>query len=330
MLDRVDEAMHLVGEAMAICTEIKYEEGRAAAMNVIAKVHVKKGGDEEELEEAMDSATDSLKLFRKLGSRKGEAVALCTLSSEYCASKKAAPAIKHAKEALAIFAELGEKRSMAEVYHMVKDAYLAKTPAESFLAAKQVSKAAALYQELGDKNKEAGCLLTMATVEKNAGDVKKAAESLQKSLDLYSSAFNLNGQLDALSTMMDMLLEGDMYTEAIKVAKRRVALAQASGDSGAEGFALMKLGDVALKNGDHERAAKAAEVAMGIVGNSGMYGEMGQAKELMDGAEHAKKVEEIETTVAKATGSIHVPTHIIVDPDLNKRVNSQWSTAIAS
>merc|ERR1740129_190161 len=304
MLDRVDEAMHFVGEAMAICTEIKYEEGRAAAMNVIAKAHVKRGGDEEELEEAMDSATDSLKLFRKLGSRKGEAVALCTLSSVYCASKKAAPAIKHAKEALAIFAELGEKRSMAEVYHMVKDAYLAKTPAESFLAAKQVSKAAALYQELGDKNKEAGCLLTMATVEKNAGDVKKAAESLQKSLDMYS--------------------------EAIKVAKRRVALAQASGDSGAEGFALMKLGDVALKNGDHERAAKAAEVAMGIVGNSGMYGEMGQAKELMDGAEHAKKVEEIETTVAKARGSIHVPTHIIVDPELNKRVNSQWSTAIAS
>merc|ERR1740129_1004141 len=330
MLDRTDEAWHFVNEAMAVCTEIKYEEGRAAAMNVFAKVHVKKGGDEEELEEAMDSATDSLKLFRKLGSKKGEAVALCTLSSVYRASKKAAPAIKNAKEALAIFAELGEKRAMAEVYHMVKDPYLVKTPPESFLAAKQVKKAAGLYQDVGDKVKEAGCLLTIATVEKNAGDVKKAAESLQKSLDLYSSAFNLNGQLDALSTMMDMLLEGDMYTEAIKVAKRRVALAQASGDSGAYGFALMKIGDVALKNGDHERAAKAAEVAMGIFGNSGMYGEMGQAKELMDGAEHAKKVEEIETTVAKARGSIHVPTHIIVDPDLNKRVNSQWSTAIAS
>merc|ERR1740129_55107 len=275
MLDRVDEAMHFVGEAMAICTEIKYEEGRAAAMNVIAKAHVKRGGDEEELEEAMDSATDSLKLFRKLGSRKGEAVALCTLSSVYCASKKAAPAIKHAKEALTIFAELGEKRSMAEVYHMVKDAYLVKTPAESFLAAKQVQKAAALYQELGDKVREAGCLHTIATIEKDAGDVKKAADALQRALDLFGSAFNLKGQLSALATMMDMLLDGDMYTEAVKVAKRRVALANASSDTAAEGLALLKLGETYLKNGDHARVEKVAEVALTTFGNSGMYAERG-------------------------------------------------------
>jgi len=37
-LDRADEAMYLVNEAMSICTEMKYEEGKAAAMNVIAKV----------------------------------------------------------------------------------------------------------------------------------------------------------------------------------------------------------------------------------------------------------------------------------------------------
>merc|ERR1719433_2642607 len=116
---------------------------------------------------------------------------------------------------------------MAEMYFLVKDAYLVKTPAESFLAAKQVSKAAGLYQELGDKVKEAGCLHTVATIEKSAGDVKKAAESLQKSLDLYSAAFNLKGQLMALATMMDMLLDGDMYFEAVKVAKKRVTLANA-------------------------------------------------------------------------------------------------------
>ena len=48
-----------------------------------------------------------------------QAVALTTLAGVYQASKKAALAIKSAKEALAIFAELGEKRAMAEVYGAV-------------------------------------------------------------------------------------------------------------------------------------------------------------------------------------------------------------------
>merc|ERR1719361_3291456 len=103
----------------------------------------------------------------------------------YTAGKKSAAAIKTAKEALTIFAELGEKKSMASAYHLVGNGYLAKTPKESFLAAKQVSKAAGLYQELGDKDKEADCLHTVAKIEKEARDVKKAAESLTKCLDLY-------------------------------------------------------------------------------------------------------------------------------------------------
>ena len=58
MQDNLDHAMHYVGEAVAICSEIKYGEGRAAAMNVLAKVHMKRGADEEGLEKAMDSAAD--------------------------------------------------------------------------------------------------------------------------------------------------------------------------------------------------------------------------------------------------------------------------------
>eukprot|EP00420_Gonyaulax_spinifera_P037147 CAMPEP_0197875032 /NCGR_PEP_ID=MMETSP1439-20131203/4386_1 /TAXON_ID=66791 /ORGANISM="Gonyaulax spinifera, Strain CCMP409" /LENGTH=130 /DNA_ID=CAMNT_0043494203 /DNA_START=21 /DNA_END=413 /DNA_ORIENTATION=- len=130
--------------------------------------------------------------------------------------------------------------------------------------------------------------------------------------------------------MMDMLLDGDMYFEAVKVAKKRAELARTGGDTAEEGLALLKLGEVYLKNGDHEKAEKVAEVALGVFGNSGMFGEMGQAKELQDGAKHAKVVEEIETSMEKARVSMHVPTSIIVDPGLNKRVNSTWGTAIAN
>merc|ERR1712186_152599 len=107
--------------------------------------------------------------------------------------------------------------------------------------------------------------------------------------------------------MMDMLLDGDMYFEAVKVAKKRVTLANASGDTVEEGLAMMKLGETYLKNGDNAKAEKVAEAALGVFGAASMYAEMGQAKELADGAKHAKAVEEIETSWRKPSAPCTFP-----------------------
>jgi len=329
-MGRVDEASGAVMEAMNMCSEMKFEEGRAAAMNVMTKVHCQKGRDEEELEEAMDSAMDALKLFRKMGYRKGEAVALTTQSTVYQACKKAALAIKVAKEALQIFAELGEKRAMAEVYSIVKGAYLVKTPPESSLACKQMEKAMALYQELGDKSKEAGCMLTIASVEKTAGDVKKAAAAVQKAKDLYTEAGDIKGQVAALDTAMEMLLDAGLYFEAVKVGKECVSTFRNAGDAGAEADAMIKLGGVMMKHDDYEKAGKLAEVAMTVyAGVNNMQG-LKSAKDLLDGAKHAKAVEEIEASIGKASGGMHVPKALIVDPGLNKRVTGAYGNAITN
>mmetsp|Transcript_67917 Transcript_67917/g.212454 ORF Transcript_67917/g.212454 Transcript_67917/m.212454 type:complete len:379 (-) Transcript_67917:85-1221(-) len=326
-MDKPDDALGYVGEAMHMCNEMKYEEGRAAAMNVMTKIHAKKGRDEEELEEALDSAMDALKLFRKLGSRKGEAVALTSLSMVHQACKKAALAIKAAKEALAIFAELGDKRAMAVVYGTVKDAYLAKTPAETFLAAKQMEKAMALYKEIGDKSKEASCLHSIAKIE--SGDVKKAADAIHKAKDLYAEAGDVRGQAAVLETAMTMLLDGGLFFEAVKVGKQRATLFREAGDASEEGRALLKLGDVYMKNDDAEKAGKVGEVAIGIfAGVNDMEG-MKSAKDLVDGAKHAVAVTEIEASISKASSAMHVPKTLIVDPGLNKRVTGAFGMAIA-
>jgi len=254
-MDKPDDAWGYIGEASHMCGEMKFEEGRAAAMNVMTKIHAKKGKDEEELEEALDSATDALKAFRKLGYRKGEAVALTSLSMVHQASKKATLAVKAAKEALAIFAELGDKRAMAVTYGTVKDSYLAKTPAETFLAAKQMEKAQALYQELGDKSKEASCLLSVAKIE--AADVKKAAAAVHKAAALSAEAGDAKGQAAALDTAVTMLLDGGLYFEAVKAAKQRVTIFRGAGDASEEGRAMLKLGDVFMKNEDAEKAGLA-------------------------------------------------------------------------
>mmetsp|Transcript_27716 Transcript_27716/g.79606 ORF Transcript_27716/g.79606 Transcript_27716/m.79606 type:complete len:379 (+) Transcript_27716:69-1205(+) len=326
-MGKPDDAMGYVGEAMSMCSEMKFEEGRAAAMNVMTKVHAAKGADEEELEEAVDSAMDALKLFRKLGYRKGEAAALTSLSLVHQACKKSAPAVKAAKEALAIFAELGEKRAMCEVYGTVKDAYLVKTPPEKFLAAKQMEKAMAIYKDLGDKSKEASCYHTIAKIE--AADAKKAAEAVHKAKDLYAEAGDVRGQAAVLETAMDMLITGGLYYEAVKVGKGRISLFQDAGDISEQARAMLKLGDVYMKNDDYERAMKVGEVAMQTFAAVNDMDGMRNAKELQDGAKHAKAVEEIEASISKASSAMHVPKTLIVDPGLNKRITGAFGTAIS-
>merc|ERR1719330_757576 len=126
-----------------------------------------------------------------------------------------------------------------------------------------------------------------------------------------------------------MLLDGGLYFEAVKVAKQRATLFRNAGDASGEGYAMLKLGDVFMKNDDAEKATKVGEVAMGLfAGINDMEG-MKSAKELVDGAKHAAAVTEIEASISKASSAMHVPKTLIVDPGLNERVTSAFGSAIA-
>jgi len=128
---------------------------------------------------------------------------------------------------------------------------------------------------------------------------------------------------------MTMLLDGGLFFEAVKVGKQRATLFREAGDASEEGRALLKLGDVYMKNDDAEKAGKVGEVAIGIfAGVNDMEG-MKSAKDLVDGAKHAVAVTEIEASISKASSAMHVPKTLIVDPGLNKRVTGAFGMAIA-
>jgi len=102
-LDALDAAMAEISEAQALCKDLKYEEGRAAMMNAAVKVHMK----QQDMEKAYNLARDVVKLFQKLGYRKGEGVGLVTLANVYTARLNADQVIKAGQEALEIFKEIG-------------------------------------------------------------------------------------------------------------------------------------------------------------------------------------------------------------------------------
>eukprot|EP00415_Alexandrium_ostenfeldii_P001236 UN1236 len=131
-----------------------------------------------------------------------------------------------------------------------------------------------------------------------------------------------------LETLMGLYLEADMFFEAVKVGQDRISIFHDAGDMHSEGYALVKLGQVLLENEAHEKASTLAQAALGIfAGLSNMDG-LQAAKGLLDGAKHASSVEEIGIAMAKASDYMHVPTTLVVDPGLNKRMNESYATAM--
>mmetsp|Transcript_44649 Transcript_44649/g.124162 ORF Transcript_44649/g.124162 Transcript_44649/m.124162 type:complete len:380 (-) Transcript_44649:111-1250(-) len=328
LMGRTDEAQGYSSEALGVCGEMKFEEGRAAAMNSMTKALVAKGGDAEDLEEALDSGMDTLKLSRKIGFRKGEAVALLTLSGVYHAMQNSAQAVKYGKEALTLFAELGEQTGMAVAYEALMGAYLVKSPPEASRAAKQVQKAYAIYESMNDTEKMARCMHTMATVEIKGADYKKASEAFAKSRALYVQAGDIYGHAMVLESLMGLYLQADMYFEAMKVGQDRVSLFHDAGDMSGEGYALVKLGQAYLQYEDHDKAEQVAQKALGTFAAISDIDGMTQAKTLLDDAKQAQSVESIGIALSKVQDFVHIPATLIVDPGLTKRVGEAYMSAM--
>lgn len=327
-MGRTDEAQYLAQEAMGIFGEMRLEEGRAAALNVMAKVYTKKGGDAEDLEEALDTGMDALKLFRKAGNRKGEAVALGTISGVYSAMGRSPAAVNHAKQAVQIFADVGDALAMAEMYAVMKDGYMSKSPPDVFRAEKQMLRAIAVYQEAKNKSKEAGANHLLAEVAIKASDFKKAAEYLGTARALYGDASDFKGQAAVLTTLQGLYLQAGMYVEAVGLGQKRCEIFQDAGDVSGQGEAMTKLAEIMLDNEDHVNAFKVATEALNLLMSTGDYDKMKLAKDVADEAEKAKRVEEIGMALHKAGEWTNIPTSLIVDPGLNKRITDNYAGAM--
>lgn len=328
LLGRSEEAQGYASEALGICGEMKFEEGRAAAANAMTRALVARGGDAEDLEEALDSGMDALKLSRKLGFKKGEAAALLTLSGVYRGMRNSAQAIKYGREALALFAELGEQASMAVAYEALMEGHLAKSPPDTARASKEVQKAYAIYESTGDTQKMATCMHTLATAEIKGADYKKASEALAKSKALFVQAGDIYGHATVLDTLMGLYLEAGMYFEAMRVGQDRVALFHDAGDMSGEGFALLRLGQAYLQNEDHDKAEKVAQTALGTFAAISNMDGLQQAKTLLDDAKQAQSVESIGIALSRVQDFVHIPATLIVDPGLTKRVGEAYMSAM--
>merc|ERR1712061_363567 len=193
-----------------------------------------------------------------------------------------------------------------------------------------MGKAAGVYQSLGDKRMEAKATLTLAKVEVAGGDAAKATAAATSAKGLFMEAGDTKGMGDTYDVLIDMMKAEGKYADALKLAKERTSTFHDAGDMNGEAYSLLKLGELLLESGETVKAGKVAEAALGMFAGMNDMGGMKAGKELMDGAANAKTVEAIEVTLSAASEYMHIPTSLIVDPGLNKRIQEKYSQAVSA
>merc|ERR1719210_22375 len=131
-----------------------------------------------------------------------------------------------------------------------------------------------------------------------------------------------------MATLQSLYLQAGMYMEAVVQGQKRCELFQDAGDVSGQAEAMIRLAEIMLDNDDHVSAHKVASDALNICMPIGDYDRMKMAKDVVDEAAKAKKVEEIGMALHMAGDYVNIPSSLIVDPGLTKRVTDGYASAM--
>merc|ERR1712187_596780 len=220
----------------------------------------------------------------------------------------------------------GQVGCVAKAYFTASEAYAAS--GDTFAAARAIGKAASIYEKVNEKVKAAMCYVSMAGVELTAQDYAKVVDYCEKATATAPGDSKVAGA--AATVKVDMEVTKEDIPAALTAAKKVIGIYHEGGDTKLETKALTCLASLYLKYGYHEKAAKVAEMALGVAYGLNDQEDMAAAKSMLDGAKHSKVCEEIEVTVARMQDYCHVPIKLIVDPGLQTRVQAKYIDAVKS
>lgn len=258
---RLAEAAKEVESANRIIQETRFNEGRALAITLVAKIYAKqwKLSTADQLDEAQDLASEAQEKFQKFGAKKCEAAALLALAAARYAVKKFDLGMQAAKDAQLLLEGVGDKAAVAYVYREVADGFVLKEDTKK--AGKMMLKARAIYAELSDKKNEAACFHRIGEIEIQGNDKGKALAALSTARKMYRELLLYRGEAAVLGSLRDFHLKKARVAEAVDVCKEIVGVYHDAGDTRGEGNALVSLAELLMEKGQLELSMKVAQAA---------------------------------------------------------------------
>ena len=214
-------------------------------------------------ETAIGLHKEAIEIFRSIGDRHSEAIALNAVGQSYENLRDNALALNSYQQALQLFESIGaldgvsvSTFKIATVHQLNKHFDLALLYFDRCL---KVSRAAAKLRQ------EAQALNEIATIYVQQGFSERAAEQYKKILKFYETIGDLRGQSTALNAYGDFLLESGEKRKALEVYGQALPLSEKVGDESVRLATLYNLARTNLKLGAPEAALSLIKHSLGII-----------------------------------------------------------------
>lgn len=242
--------------------EVKIEELRPATPRDKALIEAEKAAAEgillyyqqtaESLRKAIEKYQEALDLWRSVGERTYEAVALNAIGGFYSLLRENQKALDYYNLALAIWRAVGDSRGEAEALNMMGQIY--GYLGEDRKALGYFNRALPLRRATGDRLGEGKTLNNIGLMYSRLGQKQRALEFYTRSVDIDKSLQDRRGAGSGLANIGAIYSELGHYQKALDYFNQALALARAVGDRVGEAIRLGHIGRVHSSLGENQKA----------------------------------------------------------------------------
>jgi len=200
-------------EALDLAKKSKDRKAEAAALHMLAKVHLK----EKILDTASRVVKEAIEMFKEAGNRLGEACALNTLAQVHMAEDKLDLALDVANEANGLFGDMKEKRGQVCVLHTIIQVKFRENRFYHALVIAQ--EMVSMYVQLGDARGEGAAHLLAIEVHLLEDNLQEAMESATKAAELFERLGDIAMKAKAILAMSRSFEAASQPLDAVRAGE---------------------------------------------------------------------------------------------------------------
>ncbi|CAK8989139.1 unnamed protein product [Durusdinium trenchii] len=272
-----EESLQMGLQALEIFKELDNKRLQVSALQHLSNVHIKfcdKGCAGKSGREATKYAQEALALARSLQGdpvqdKLYEASALHNVAvGKWYSECPFKDGLKAAKEALAIFRQLGLKKFQAAQLHSIADWHQRRGIGKQGLPYAEES--LQIFQDIeSGKGWESAALCTVVSALMDKDDTAGALKVAQEGVEKFRQKGDKQAEAQALDLLAGVYLASNEKDEALKLAEESLALFREVGDKRAESYVLHTVSQVQAKSENHEEAVKLVKESLVLAGELG-------------------------------------------------------------
>jgi len=260
-----DEALRTAEGELSICKAAGNKRGEASMLLAVAEIKTYMRGGAMHLTSAMEAAQEALSIFTESGDKKSLAQTHLALVNVFFAKGKYKDCEESAREAMKLAVKLGSDKLKAKAYHGISLSYVIRADYDNMIS--NAKEALALYQKLGMKRQESFELAVLAQFYLMQ---ERPAQALPPAHDGLLIARSMERAGKAPEAFLQLLvvegLVGIGRSEpALKEAKKGLKFMQDSGDKRGVVFGLEVVMFSYMQLEQYEDALAACEDALEAV-----------------------------------------------------------------